>query len=118
LTTANKPAVSPSAAVAGKPRVLVAWIGHADLDGPKEDATKGVGPIAQALRARVFDRALLLSDYSPEVDAPFLAWLATQTAVTLEPFRRALRSPTHFGDIYEAARAASQRCPRQESRYA
>jgi len=88
------------------PRILLAWIGMADLDGPKADPLKGVGPIAQALRDREFERAVLLTDHSPDVDGPFLAWLAGQTQTTFEPYRCRLTSPTHFGDIYEAARDA------------
>ena len=47
-------------------KVLVAWIGKTDLRAPTESEQVGVGPIAQALEARAFDEAFLLSDYDEQ----------------------------------------------------
>jgi len=78
----------------------------ADLRAPTEPDTNGLGPIAQALLQRDFDTALLLSDHEPKKHAAFIAWLEPQVATRIEVLTRRLRSPTDFGDIYEAARDA------------
>ena len=44
-------------------RVLLSWIGHTDLRAPEETDIVGVGPVAQALDARPFDEAFLLTDH-------------------------------------------------------
>ena len=51
-------------------KVLVAWIGKADLRAPAESDQFGIGPIAQALDVRTFDAAFLLSDYDERTVAP------------------------------------------------
>lgn len=80
----------------------------ADLQGRTEDPEKGAGPIAQALFTGRFDRAVLLTDHPPETDSPYLEWLQARTGVSVSPSRKKLRTPTHFGDIYEAARDTVQ----------
>ncbi|MBI5016768.1 MAG: sigma 54-interacting transcriptional regulator [Deltaproteobacteria bacterium] len=83
-------------------RALVSWIGKADLRAPREE-DRGVGPLGQAVAARPFDTIHLLSDHPKEAVAPYLRWLRGRTSVpiTLHPVN--LSSPTHFGDIYQAA---------------
>ena len=60
-------------------RILISWIGHADLRAPAEDPVVGNGPVAQALGVREFDAVELLSDYAENVSAPFLEWLRPWT---------------------------------------
>lgn len=84
-------------------KVLVAWIGSADLKAPKESDTVGVGPIAQALAGDAFDEALLLSDWTTDRAAPYAKWLRTRTAAKVEVLHEKLSGPTQFGEIYEAA---------------
>lgn len=89
--------------------LLVTWIGHADLHAVEENATVGVGPIAQALDARRFDAAFLLTDHGDEA-ATYVRWLEARsggTAINLLPEQ--LTGPTEFGEIYRAAvRACEQ----------
>lgn len=89
--------------------LLVTWIGHADLRAVEENATVGVGPIAQALDARRFDAAFLLTDHGDEA-ATYVRWLEARsggTEVSLLPEQ--LTGPTEFGEIYGAAvRACEQ----------
>ena len=84
-------------------RVLVTWLGRTDLRAPKEADTVGLGPIAQALEAREFDRAVILSDYPETEWKPYLRWLSARTTARLEVRSEKLTGPTNFGEIYEAA---------------
>ena len=89
--------------------LLVTWIGHADLRAVEENATVGVGPIAQALDARRFDAAFLLTDHGDEA-ATYIRWLEARsrgTEISLLPEQ--LTGPTEFGEIYGVAvRACEQ----------
>lgn len=80
-------------------RVLLAWIGLADLKGAESD---GSGPIAQALAERPFDHVVLLNNFPDERVAPYEKWLKKKTKATVAVHRYALSSPTHYGDIYNA----------------
>ena len=85
-------------------RVLLSWIGHADLRAPEETDIVGVGPVAQALGARPFDQAFLLADHEEERIRRYREWLAARTggaALNLIPV--SLTRPTEFGEIYTAA---------------
>lgn len=84
-------------------RLLISWIGKADLQAPKEEQRVGKGPIAQALSTGSYDTAVLVSDYPKEVVAPFLNWLRPQTEAAVTVRHEPLSSPTDFGQIYEAA---------------
>ena len=90
-------------------RLLVAWIGRTDLRAPAEGAAVGVGPLAQALDARGFDEAWLLSDFDAALVAPYLKWLRARTATRLEILPSRLSGPTRFGEIHEAAVRGIQR---------
>lgn len=84
-------------------KLLIAWIGRADLRAPSEGESVGVGPIAQAVGARVFDEAYLLSDYEDKVVAPYVKWLRGRTTTKVVISHEELSGPTQFGEIYEAA---------------
>lgn len=84
-------------------RVLLAWIGLADLKGAESD---GSGPIAQALADLAFDHAVLLNDLPEDRVAPFETWLKKKTKASVAVRKYALSSPTHYGDIYNAVTAA------------
>lgn len=87
-------------------RVLLAWIGKADLKAASGDLTVGDGPIAQALTARAFDHAVLLSDHRAEDEVTrFTRWLAGKTKASLVVRQQTLSSPTNHADIYRAVTA-------------
>ena len=89
--------------------VLVTWIGRTDLRAPREEATLGAGPIAQALRERTFDDALLLNNYEGDSVDCFMSWLEGRCAeTTLRVLPAPLTGPTEFGEIYVAAVRACQ----------
>jgi DNA-binding NtrC family response regulator len=84
-------------------KVLVAWIGNADLRAVHDGEEVGAGPIAQALDWRPFDEALLLSDHDQRKVPPYVKWLQHRTKARVEVVHEKLSGPTHFGEIHEAA---------------
>jgi hypothetical protein len=58
-------------------KMLVSWIGTADLRAPDLDDETDVGPVAQALATRSFARVLLLADQDADEITKFEAWLRT-----------------------------------------
>jgi len=87
--------------------VLVSWIGHADLKAPKEFQTAGLGPLAQAVSARRFDEAAILSDYPQDRVDDYLSWLKRLSPTPLRLYYESLSGPTQFGEIYQAAARAT-----------
>ncbi len=94
-------------------RVLVSWIGKTDLRAPKEGEVVGLGPIAQALEARPFDEALLVTDYTEGEVQPYLRWLRDRSRTRIQVTYEKLTSPMQFGEIYEAAVRACSRALNQ-----
>lgn len=90
-------------------KVLVTWIGNTDLRAPREADAVGLGPIAQALEARSFDEALLITDYDEDEVSPYVRWLAQRTSARLQVLYDKLSGPTQFGEIYEAAVRACEK---------
>ena len=90
-------------------KILLAWVGGTDLRAPAESEAVGVGPIAQAIDARVFDEVLLLSDYDERVVSSYVKWLRARTKTRVEVLHEGLSGPTEFGEIYEAAVRGVQR---------
>lgn len=84
-------------------RFLFAWIGFTDVKASKGEKAAGKGPIVQALQARDFDRAVLLSNLNREEDKGYLSWVKAETGIEAELCHFDLTSPTDFGEIYEAA---------------
>lgn len=91
-------------------RVLLAWVGVSDLFGPSNEAIGKIGPIAQALDARDFDRVVILESFSKvehqTMLPPYVQWLRARTKAKLLERPVPLVGPTDFGGIYEAARRA------------
>jgi transcriptional regulator with PAS, ATPase and Fis domain len=93
-------------------RVLLAWVGWADLAGPSKEATGDAGPIAQALKVRNFDRVVLLESFSKREDQdrlpPYISWLKARTKAEVVERPEELDGPTDWGGIYKAALRACQ----------
>ncbi len=83
-------------------RILLAWIGKADLKAASGDDAGGDGPIAQALAARAFDHVVLLNNYRAEDVPPFERWIRKKTKASVVLRKETLASPTHCADIYRA----------------
>ena len=89
--------------------VLVTWIGHTDLRAPEKEADIGVGPVAQALLARSFDRAFLITDHQDDVRS-YREWLQERSGgADLQWLYETLTGPTEFGEIYVAAVRACEK---------
>jgi len=86
--------------------VLFAWVGNTDLKAAAGDETAGVGPIAQALAAREFDRVVLLNNYGRAAVRGFKHWLTGRTSAKVVIREQKLSNPVNFGGIYSAAREA------------
>ena len=84
-------------------RILICWIGNTDLRASEGAEDVGVGPIAQALESRTFDEVFFISDYPDDHVKPYIQWMKKRTQTSHQLFREKLSSPTHFGEIYEAA---------------
>jgi transcriptional regulator with GAF, ATPase, and Fis domain len=81
-------------------RTLISWFGATDLRAAKGEASAGLGPVAQALAARDYDRVILLTNYDAADIAIYQSWLKKQTTATLVVRPEKLRSPTDYGDIH------------------
>ena len=85
-------------------KILVSWIGHADLRAPDEPEAVGVGPVAQALIAGSYADAFLLTDHEGETVRRYVPWLeAHDAACAVHMLPERLTGPTEFGEIYAAA---------------
>lgn len=86
--------------------ILVTWVGQTDLRAVSESERIGLGPITGALISRSFDEAYLLYDYPEKDTRNFVRWASSQTTTKIQILKKKLRTPTHFGDIHEAATSA------------
>lgn len=84
-------------------KILIAWIGHTDLRAAGGDADAGLGPIGQAVAARTFDQIALINNYPKPQARGYIQWLKERTSAPIVLHEEKLSSPTHFGEIYEAA---------------
>lgn len=97
--------------------MLVSWIGNADLRAPESGDKADVGPVAQAIGARQFDRVLLLADLDAKSLRAYEGWLRAgivgRKKVDLRIDRVELASPTNFEEIYRAVTTTLDRELRQ-----
>ena len=83
--------------------VLLSWIGFTDIRAAKGEEAIGIGPIAQAVTDRSFQKIILISDVSEADGHGYVEFLKTLTPSPMTINKVSLTSPTHFGEIYEAA---------------
>ena len=80
------------------------------LAGPEVSDPSDVGPVAQAIEVRKFDRILLLADQEATRLRAYEAWLRARGSlkpkVALKIERVELTSPTNFDEIYSAVTGA------------
>lgn len=105
-------------------RVLVTWIGHADLRAMAaalptrerrsvlealgaSDLVRGDGPVKTLVDQREFDEIHLLSDYDPEISRKFVKWLGKPVVLHVVK----LSNPADHGEIYAAVCSALQSMP-------
>lgn len=88
-------------------RVLLSWVGRADLRAVDGGDQYGLGPIGQALAQLDFDEVRLLCNYPEPEGHAYLEWIRGRAGGTPVGFRQVfLSSPTDFADIHEAASLA------------
>ena len=87
-------------------RVLLAWIGTADLKAAESDGASGGGPIGQVLVERAFDHVVLLNDFPKDRVAAYERWLKKKAKVDILVRAEILSSPTNHADIYRAVMGA------------
>ena len=83
--------------------ILYSWIGFTDLKASRGEKDLGLGPIAQAVSERSFQEVILIYDVPDSDCKEYVKWLKTFTSAQIQTKKASLSSPTHFGDIYEAA---------------
>lgn len=86
--------------------ILISWIGFTDLRASRNEKGAGLGPIAQAVTDRIFDEVVLIYDIPDQDCHHYTKWLKELSPVPIFTEKVRLSSPTHFGDIYEAAISA------------
>lgn len=84
-------------------RVLVCWIGRADLNASLGDKV-GLGPIASVVEARQFDNVQLMANYSVKETSGYGKWLKGKTEANIHLDNCKLESPTDFEVIFAACR--------------
>jgi len=94
--------------------VLVSWIGRTDLRAAAGETAVGIGPLAQAVLARDYDRIFLLSDFPSAQAEPFVGWLGARTAAKIRLRCVKLSSPINFGEIYQRAVEALEDLDRRQ----
>jgi DNA-binding NtrC family response regulator len=89
-------------------KILTCWLGGNDLKATHPTDEQGIGPIANALSARSFDRLVLLNNYTKPQDEEsvrrYLDWLRARTTTEIDLRPRTLSRPTEHGEIYRAVR--------------
>lgn len=81
---------------------LICWVGGRDLGAAKGENDK-LGPILSTLKARPHHQLHLLYNYDSEEVAAYRDWLDAQLDIDIHLYKAKLRSPVHYGDIYEEA---------------
>lgn len=84
-------------------KILICWIGHTDLRASNGELKSGDGPIAEALKLRPFDDAVLLNNAEPDQVEKYIEWLRPKCSTELKTEYVSLTSPTNFSEIYTAA---------------
>ncbi|MCA9759009.1 MAG: sigma-54-dependent Fis family transcriptional regulator, partial [Candidatus Eisenbacteria bacterium] len=87
-------------------RVLLSWIGYADLSAVLTDPVRGGGPIVQVLDHFSFDEVRLLCDYPRAQAETYVAWLRGRIDAPIDVRWVDLSSPTEFAEIYHVAARA------------
>lgn len=83
-------------------KILAAWLGDADIRASISDDGANLGPIAQALQARKFDRLILLANWSKEKVSGYQEWLSRLATCEIDVEHAELSSPIDFQEIYDA----------------
>jgi DNA-binding NtrC family response regulator len=84
-------------------RILVSWIGTADLNAADRSDLDDLGPVGTAVTAQSFDAIWLLANQPEERLAKYEAWLREQRRdhkASLRVRRVRLKNPANFEEVY------------------
>ena len=81
-------------------RILISWVGNADLDGVNKPDSPG--PLIRIVKHEQYDQIHLLCNQPEKSIEPLKAELARVSGCLVELHPVELTSPIHFGDIYQA----------------
>jgi len=94
-------------------KMLVSWIGNADLRAAEAVSNADLGPVAQVVDARQYNRVLLIADQAPSTLRRYESWLRTgviaKRRIHLRIAPVELTSPTNFEEIYRAVTSTLDR---------
>jgi len=86
------------------PDFLFSWLGRTDVLAGQGHPDAGLGPVAQALEQKKYQRLVLLSNYPPEESEPYHEWIASRNPETIIDIRQVnLSGPTSYKDIFQGA---------------
>lgn len=80
--------------------ILVSWIAATDYRAMRGEAYVGLGPVAQALRARSFSACVLLNNSSPVQADQYLAWVQPLTDTPVHIRHLQLSSSVDYDEVY------------------
>lgn len=83
-------------------KILVSWVGNADINGAKNNSGNAKGPLHAILSANHYDEVYLLHNQAPSVIRPVKEALLQICTSNIQACKAKLTSPIHFGDIYSA----------------
>jgi transcriptional regulator with GAF, ATPase, and Fis domain len=89
-------------------KILLCWVGRADLDAPSNTQNKNTGPIAQAIKKTPYSKVILFSNYDENKTSTYLKWLIDNTGQVIIINQVDLISPTHYISIYESVTSVLQ----------
>ncbi len=85
-------------------KLLISWIGTADLRAADCDIEAGLGPIGQATATQRYDQIVLLSNFTKDDNDTYIKWLSgKESSGAIILYHISLSSPTNYGEIYSAA---------------
>lgn len=91
-------------------KILISWVGLADLGASRVGDPGDLGPVGLALSSWSFGRAVLLSDQDAQTQRTYIDWvgsIAPTTVIQPEPVN--LSSPSAFDDVFSSAAAVVDR---------
>lgn len=81
--------------------LLLSWLGQTDLTAASGDDSNGIGPVAQAVTRREFDRVELLCNYDSRTYRHYAKWLSELSGHKVHITSVKLQDPTDYALIYE-----------------
>lgn len=84
-------------------KILLAWLGNADLRASEAQDVNEQGPILGALKSQAFERLHLLSDHGRQKTHAYAKWVEGESSVAVVAHPAKLTSPTSYQEIYRVA---------------